>query len=913
MDTLVVDGDYFGVDGSSPKAAMQERASMPRASSDGFDEVSDSPSDASWAPASPDAGAAAGARRETPQSAGSDTKRPSTPASPNFDDDGGDPPAPGRYDDDEGADDEPAEKLRTVVFQSGPLGLTMKRTAGGAVVVHTVSDKSQADGQLAVGERIVTVGEIDVRKLDREGWKRAIDYIKAAPRPIEFAVSDLPFDSDDDGTEDPRREDALASAPRKEDAAAAAPPPPPPDDAAAPPDDAGAAAARADETEDARRRDPLLRAVHRAEVRAADLAQRLMWPDDIPASARALATGALVLSGRVAVWRPANRLWRSLGGGGWQDRVALLFSSGALVVAAPAAGSPGPKRGRAAAPERLDVERCCVVAVCTLRRRCADVDALKGVTDTESSFDVVAPDGSVAFKCDAKAAVVWRCALAAAALGGRQGGGAWRHAVLGGTALSLAACCDAQRPAPADAGGDAEVAMQVALAADLQRLDAEGAACDARDASGRTALHVAASRGAVRAISALVDAGCSTAALDEHGRTAVHVAALGWHDGAVSVLLAADADARDICDAQDVFRQTPAHCAVSSALDDDPALRRRPPNTSGDGAGVRGLERLSRTLLALSSWGASLEARDGAGWTVVHRLAAARLPSEIDVALRCGGDAGAALLAAPRDGPVARGATALHLAFAAEARHGSAGGGDAASRLALTCDALLRHGCDATAADARGERAPVLGVKLARNCTPALAAAVVQVCAATLAAARAPAAATKDEAAKDDGAARAAAAEALRVESREASLQQGKAAQRDAEAGWAGLADSLDRLAQASPAGPAPAGAAGVTGWFNALRHPKAKAAAEESRRADLFGGARPASPAAATATQKTLQKGEGATADFGEIRNAVSQRGEKLSKLSEKSDELANASEEFEKMCSQLNKHQKSNNRWFG
>ncbi|KAH8071864.1 hypothetical protein JL720_11366 [Aureococcus anophagefferens] len=80
---------------------------------------------------------------------------------------------------------------RTATFGEGPLGLTMKRTAEEVVLVHSVQAGTQAAAQaLEVGDRIVQLGDLDLRnaKVDKKFWAGAIEYVKAAPRPLALVV-----------------------------------------------------------------------------------------------------------------------------------------------------------------------------------------------------------------------------------------------------------------------------------------------------------------------------------------------------------------------------------------------------------------------------------------------------------------------------------------------------------------------------------------------------------------------------------------------------------------------------------------------------------------------------------------------------------------------------------------------------
>ena len=835
---------------------------------------------------------------------------------------------------------------RTATFGEGPLGLTMKRTAEEVVLVHSVQAGTQAAAQaLEVGDRIVQLGDLDLRnaKVDKKFWAGAIEYVKAAPRPLALVV-------------------------RPRETAAAAPP----------------------------RDDPLARLAAAARGRSELAVRKLRWGDDFGADAadeRAkLARYGLAIDGACALWRPPRPgfLGRALGprSGFLDERHALLFrlrgaasdadvdggnhvlcrrdstlGGGVLIVAATAASATGSSSATRSADDRasdaaalprgaLDVEKVVALDACKLAARSACGAPREG---GEASFDLRLGDGAVVTLAFPKPrARAWLAALGAAVVCPRAGLGPWRHGLLVGTALALAA---------AHAAGDdddARRALDAALAAagDL----------DARDASGATALHVASGRGVRGAVAALLDAGASVAARDGAGRTPLHAACERWRDGAAALLLA-DPAAAGLADARDAAGRTPLRAAADYAG-----------NVDGDALG-----RLQRLVGGLGCWGASLEARDGDGLTAAHALAVRRKHEALDCLLRCGASAAAVLLAPPPPGggapPLRRGATALHCCFAGEAAEllaargeGEPSGGDdpdRASRLALACDALLRHGCSATAADSAGRRAPEVALdavtagfaapplpRLARSssskeslggrsgasspsksptkkapergtsasptplsgrappASPALAAAVVSVCAA------ARADAVRGAAAGDAAAAgRVDDADALRRSCAAAARSAAAAAAGDGDGAapsWAQLADALDRLDRGAPrdAGKPEATRAGkVAAWFGGLAGGRKKG--EDDDRSRLFGAAEPPSPAPAPATPPSRAKKAAATsataaADLEGLKQGFAERGEKLSRLSDKAEELNNAAEEFERMCTRLNRDAQRGGRWW-
>ncbi|KAK7235728.1 hypothetical protein SO694_00067142 [Aureococcus anophagefferens] len=228
----------------------------------------------------------------------------------------------------------------------------------------------------------------------------------------------------------------------------------------------------------------------------------------------------------------------------------------------------------------------------------------------------------------------------------------WRHGLLVGTALALAAAHAATttRRAPAlDAAA-------LAAAGDL----------DARDASGATALHVASGRGVRGAVAALLDAGASAAKRAARGRRRPRLRALARRRGG-----AAPRGPRGGGPRGRARRGGPD--AAQRAGDYAGRRRRR----------RRALGRLQRLVGGLGCWGASLEARDGDGLTAAHALAVRRKHEALDCLLRCARvrRAACASRAPPPGGgaPLRRGATALHCCFAGEAAEllAARGGGDA--------------------------------------------------------------------------------------------------------------------------------------------------------------------------------------------------------------------------------------------
>jgi ankyrin repeat protein/serine/threonine protein kinase len=218
---------------------------------------------------------------------------------------------------------------------------------------------------------------------------------------------------------------------------------------------------------------------------------------------------------------------------------------------------------------------------------------------------------------------------------------------------------DAASPATSPRGGGALHAAVRAAAQDadtawcrVEQLLACGAAVDARDARGRTPLHVAAELDHDWISEQLLAGGACAAAADAAGRTPLHAAAAGGAAAAARALLADRAGAAAV-DARDTAGATPLALAAAALA-----------GARGADAGLA--KAVSELLLVPSappgSRGADVNARAGAG-TVLHVLAAAGLDEEVQVAL-----SRPPALAPPPD-LLARdevtGATPLHAAAAA--------------------------------------------------------------------------------------------------------------------------------------------------------------------------------------------------------------------------------------------------------
>ncbi|KAJ8601546.1 hypothetical protein CTAYLR_005221 [Chrysophaeum taylorii] len=616
---------------------------------------------------------------------------------------------------------------QVVEFGHGPLGLTMRRTREEAIVVHHIAEDTQAATKgLRVGDGILQLGSFDLRnrRVDKDTWKRAIEHVKKCPRPLAVVYV------------------------RKEE----------------PPQEV----------------DPLDKALAYARERTTAAKRKLSWTKFFSGESsrcRAMVEARdanLVFDGGVSLWRPPQRFRALLtlvkhGDCFQRDRYALAFERGGAIALVVAALPPNIRgTGKWMLPEgSLEVERCVVLDACKLRR-----DASVPLP----AFEISAPDGDLVLGVDdPDRKQAWLSLLATALLNTTRSAysdddratddaavqGLWRHHVLLGTPHALAAgvavSSDRRDAASRDEEDDADDdghhhPPNAAAAADhkpaapsveeeLEVVLSRGCGVDVRDSKGRAALHVAAFRGATDAVAALLERGADPTAADARRSTPLHEAARGWHDSAVSLLLAAPPP--PLKRADDSFEE-----AAADRDDDDQAVETRDARgatpviatatdlPSAPALREADLERLSRTLLALSAWGAQLDARDGAGLCLVHRLALARRARELEVACRAARLAATTrLIASPKsidardDAAFAllqRGATPLHVAFA-----GQVADAETSANLAATCDVLIRHGCDPRDVDADGLTAPELAIAAldrAPDCPTAVVGAVCAIC-----------------------------------------------------------------------------------------------------------------------------------------------------------------------------------------
>lgn len=795
------------------------------------------------------------------------------------------------------------EPEEVVEFGEGPLGLTMRRTREEVVVVHSIAADTQASTKgLSGGDRILQLGAFDLRgrRIDKEVWKRAIEHVKNCPRPLVVVF---------------RR-----SAPKRR----------------------------------AKLPDALEAATAFAAQRTVAAKRKLVWRSKEPSRGRAIVDASdarLIFDGPVAIWRQPQRFRAMLanlvahGDRFQRDRYALVFkrtstNAVVLVVAVLATPQLAAFANRWRLPDTsLDVEKCAPLDACKLRRQPSVVAVEEGV----SAFEIAAPDGDLTLAVDSEAAkTAWLSLLATALLNSVRTDSAadlaeddaWRLDVLMATPLSLAAT------ATSDESSRFEDDLVVAL---------KGSGVDLRDARGRTALHWAATRGDSGAVAALLDAGADRDAADAAGSTPLHEAARSWHDASVSLLLSAAASSRRAA-SDDSFEEADPQTRYG---DGDVALEVRDEGgatpvlataQASHGASPKDLERLSRTILALSAWGAQLDARDGSGLCLVHRLAWARKADEINVVCRsCGVDATTRLLASPRHEDAAaaanllhRGANALHVAFAGQVA--AIPGDDDTSSLSRTCDVLIKCGCSAYDVDAQGRVAlelPFVALEQVGEYSPALRAAICALCVADLD----PSSETPSKskplvelalaAAKQRGQRKSQQSPSWTtlVEALEAIKKDRK---RKNNKGGGGLGSWFTSLAATSPDDETRTEEASstTTGEFqppsrgpvgdssrdgqpplprNFASRAYQRSANDEAYREELFGTMAPASLEASAS-----RKIEGHAAGFEDLQNELAQRGERLGKLSEKSEELANAAAEFEKMCTRLNQQQHAHPGWW-
>lgn len=873
----------------------------------------------------------------------------------------------------------PSDGQENVVeFGEGPLGLTMRRSREDIVVVHSIADDTQAaSSDMIVGDRILQLGSFDLRgmRIDKELWRRAIEHVKSSPRPLivvykRRAVSQTSVQN-------------LAPSPAQA--------------------------------------NPLDVVSSYARKRTLVAKRRLMWARFLkeigtPSRGRSVVDAAdsyLVFDGPIAVWRQPHRFRALLTlvkqvDYFQRDRYALVFkrpTDNATVIVVAAISNPklviATNKWRL--PDSLlDVERCVALDACKLRRK-PRVEVPTGT----SVFEISTPDGDVTLATESEdQKIAWLSVLAtslvsatrtAVSVEGNSGdyaeiSGIWRHHVLLGTPQSLAAttAAVAMRATSSIRNGDEtlEASDDAEIIADTSSELEEaledflpGCSVNLRDADGRTALHIAAQRGAAEAVRVLLEAGAERDVIDARASTPLHEAARGWHDAAVSLLLATAANKKSEIDTfeesadssgcgDNSSREGDAIATMLEARDVDgttavvaTAYKRasigEPRTKDGHSKPLvhheNGLERLSRTLLALSAWGAQLDARDGAGLCLLHRLALTQQAEELEVVCRsCRVDATTRLLASPKategDNAVVRivgqflqrGASALHVAFAGEIAAAQIKDpifNDAAS-LPKTCDVLTRYGCSAYETDADGNTAIELAFAVLEQTgyySPGLQAAVCALCISVSESAdvepkpkQKPLVDIALAAAKQRGQRRSQQSSSLSmlVEALEAIKKERKRKMGKSGSGIGGWFSNLTSSnaeesqnesrssmssatsGQSQPASRLPSGE---------LQHEKKPAvprnfasqayqrsAHDEKFRAELFSGSKQ------TTSMSPSEKIEGQMSGFEDLKNELSQRGERLGKLSEKSEELANAAEEFERMCKQLNQKKQGNSGWW-
>ena len=133
-------------------------------------------------------------------------------------------------------------------------------------------------------------------------------------------------------------------------------------------------------------------------------------------------------------------------------------------------------------------------------------------------------------------------------------------------------------------GGNGEARHRAAIVA----LVRGGANINARNESGKTALHIAARVYRTKGVTALLDAGADVSAEDTKGNSALHIAAVWGHESAVAALLAAGADTRATNSNGDTaldYATREGHTGViEMLLSPEPGNRAGPDASSGQGS-----------------------------------------------------------------------------------------------------------------------------------------------------------------------------------------------------------------------------------------------------------------------------------------------------------------------------------------
>jgi hypothetical protein len=84
--------------------------------------------------------------------------------------------------------DKQQSQLVTVVFQDGPLGVTLRRRSeDGVVFVHDIVEDSQAvNMNINIDDELWAIGQSEIGDvaLDKDAWKGLVEFIRFSPRPL---------------------------------------------------------------------------------------------------------------------------------------------------------------------------------------------------------------------------------------------------------------------------------------------------------------------------------------------------------------------------------------------------------------------------------------------------------------------------------------------------------------------------------------------------------------------------------------------------------------------------------------------------------------------------------------------------------------------------------------------------------
>lgn len=84
--------------------------------------------------------------------------------------------------------DKNQSQLITVIFQDGPLGVTLRRRSkDGVVFVHDIIENSQAvNMNINIDDELWAIGQSEIGDvaLDKDAWKGLVEFIRFSPRPL---------------------------------------------------------------------------------------------------------------------------------------------------------------------------------------------------------------------------------------------------------------------------------------------------------------------------------------------------------------------------------------------------------------------------------------------------------------------------------------------------------------------------------------------------------------------------------------------------------------------------------------------------------------------------------------------------------------------------------------------------------